>query len=91
MLDGGGLSFAEVCSRGGCRWDQLLYADGEPQTAGGAYAVSVLTAEEAAAREPGLKTKDGRWHLYPDEGRADPAATHALGGGPPWHSSRRWW
>ena len=55
----------------------LLYADGEPQTAGGAYAVDELTAEEAAAREPGLKSKEGRWHLYPDEGRADPAATVA--------------
>jgi len=55
----------------------LLYADGEPQTAGGAYAVDVLTAEEAAAREPGLQTKEGRWHWYPDEGRADPAATVA--------------
>ena len=55
----------------------LLYADGEPQSAGGAYAVDVLTAEEAAAREPGLQTKDGRWHWYPDEGRADPAATVA--------------
>lgn len=55
----------------------LLYADGEPQTAGGAYAVDVLTAAEAAAREPGLRTKEGRWHLYPDEGRADPAMTVA--------------
>ena len=55
----------------------LLYADGEPQTAGGAYAVDVLSAEEAAAREPGLNAKEGRWHWYPDEGRADPAATVA--------------
>merc|ERR1719181_1257780 len=33
--------------------------------------------EEAAAREPGLQTKEGRWHLYPDEGRADPFVTVA--------------
>jgi len=55
----------------------LLYADGEPQTAGGAYAVDVLNADEAAARELGLQTKEGRWHWYPDEGRADPFVTVA--------------
>ena len=55
----------------------LLYADGEPQTAGGAYAVDVLSAEEAAAREPGLQTQGRALALVSGRGRADPAATVA--------------